>query len=159
MIVGTTVPHYYPSKIFILSYTLVTIHIPIICIIILTINIFNRNYGHNSLVFLSSSRSDDFIAVQFKNSPRLNIVQDIYGKWVFYGYGRLFRFHLCVYIATISALFQGSNRRAKKSYLPQTFVSAVPYKVDIAKKLITAVWIYIKTKNFKTFIVLRLCSY
>jgi len=42
MIVGTTVSHYYPSKIFILSYTLVTIHIPIICIIISTINIFNR---------------------------------------------------------------------------------------------------------------------
>ena len=37
-------PHYYPSKISILSYTLVTLYIPIICIIILTINIFNRTY-------------------------------------------------------------------------------------------------------------------
>ena len=41
MIVGTTVPHYHPTKIFILSYTLVTIYIPVICINILTINIFN----------------------------------------------------------------------------------------------------------------------
>jgi len=40
MIVGTIAPHYYPSKIFTLSYTLVTIYIPIICIIISTINIF-----------------------------------------------------------------------------------------------------------------------
>ena len=42
MIVGATVPHYHPTKIYIMSYTQVTIYIPIICIIILTINIFNR---------------------------------------------------------------------------------------------------------------------
>ena len=49
MIVGTTVPHYYPAKIFILSYTLVSIHILIICIIFPTINIFNRKHHFISM--------------------------------------------------------------------------------------------------------------